>query len=260
MVIDWFTIGAQILNFLVLVWLLKRFLYQPVLDAIEKREKRIAGTIADATASKTQAAGERDALEAKSDAFDKERAALLTKATNDAEDERKRLIDAAQKAADALRDKQRKALASDAKALSTEIIRRTEAEVFAIARKALADLADEKLEERITDLFIRKLAALKGAAKTASAKMLGSPTGPAVIRSAFDLPPKQRTAIQKAINEASSAEIELRFETAPELVSGIELVADGQKLAWSISDYLKTLEKSVGELMKPDGADAKDAA
>jgi F-type H+-transporting ATPase subunit b len=260
MVIDWFTICAQILNFLVLVWLLKRFLYQPVLDAIDKREKRIAGAIADATASKKQAAGERDALQAKSDAFDKERGALLTKATNDAEDERKRLTAAAQKAADALREKQRKALASDAKALGIEIIRRTEVEVFAIARRALADLADEKLEERMTDLFIHKLAALKGTAKTAAAKMLQSTTEPAIVRSAFDLPLKQHAAIQKAINDTFGTEIDLGFEIAPDLVSGIELIAGGQKLAWSISDYLKTLEMNVEALMKPAGADAKGAA
>ena len=42
MLIDWFTVIAQMLNFLILVWLLKRFLYQPILDAIDAREKGIA--------------------------------------------------------------------------------------------------------------------------------------------------------------------------------------------------------------------------
>jgi F-type H+-transporting ATPase subunit b len=37
MLIDWFTVGAQVLNFLILVWLLKRFLYGPILDAIDAR-------------------------------------------------------------------------------------------------------------------------------------------------------------------------------------------------------------------------------
>ena len=37
MLIDWFTVGAQALNFLILIWLLKRFLYRPVLAAIEAR-------------------------------------------------------------------------------------------------------------------------------------------------------------------------------------------------------------------------------
>lgn len=260
MVIDWFTIGAQILNFLVLVWLLKRFLYQPVLDAIDNREKRIERTIADAAKSKAEADSARDALQAKNDAFDKERAALLAEATKDAEDERKRLTEAARKAADALKQKQSKALARDAANLSAEISRRTGAEVFAIARKALTDLADEKLEARMSDLFIAKLIDLKGTPKSATAKMLASSAEPAIIRSAFDLPTRQQTAIKKAISEALGKGIDLRFETAPELVSGIELVAGGQKLAWSISDYLKTLETSVEELMSPDGADAKGAA
>ncbi|MET3900934.1 F-type H+-transporting ATPase subunit b [Devosia sp. UYZn731] len=260
MVIDWFTVGAQILNFLVLVWLLKRFLYQPVLDVIDKREKRIAASIADAAASKAQSATERDALQAKNDAFDKARAGLLAKAKQAADEEGKRLTEVARKSADALKEKQRRALASDAKALGVEISRRAEVEVFAIARKALADLADEKLEERMSALFIGKLGALKGTAKATINKMLGSPTDPATIRSAFDLPAKQHAAIQKAINDAFGSAVNLRFETAPELVSGIELVAGGQKLAWSISDYLKTLEKGVTELTKLKTSDAKGAA
>jgi F-type H+-transporting ATPase subunit b len=70
------------------------------------------------------------------------------------------------------------------------------------------------------------------------------------VRSAFDLPAAQRAVLQKALNEAFSADIQLRFETAPNLVSGIELTANGQKLAWSIAHYLSSLEKGVGELLK----------
>jgi len=257
MIIDWFTIGAQVLNFLVLVWLLKRFLYQPVLDVIAKREKRIADSIADAAASKAQSAKERDDLKAKSDAFDEARAGLLAKATKDAADEGNRLTEVARKVAAALKQKQRKAMASDAEALGAEISRRAETEVFAIARKTLTDLADVKLEERMSDLFIGKLGALKGSAKIAAAKMVGSLDQPAIIRSAFDLSARQHASIQKAVNEAVGGTVELRFESAPELVSGIEFVAGGQKLCWSISDYLKTLEKSVAEITKPDGAVAK---
>ena len=70
------------------------------------------------------------------------------------------------------------------------------------------------------------------------------------MRSAFDLPAEQRAAIQNALNETFSAEIHVRFETAPDLVSGIELTANGQKVAWSIADYLASLEKGVDELLK----------
>jgi F-type H+-transporting ATPase subunit b len=70
------------------------------------------------------------------------------------------------------------------------------------------------------------------------------------VRSAFDLPPDQRAAIQNALNETFSAEIHIRFETAPDLISGIELTTNGQKVAWSIADYLASLEKGVDELLK----------
>ena len=70
------------------------------------------------------------------------------------------------------------------------------------------------------------------------------------MRSAFDLPEEQRAAIQSALNETFSAKIRVRFETAPDLVSGIELTTNGQKVAWSIADYLASLEKGVDELLK----------
>ena len=55
MLIDWFTVGAQALNFIVLVWLMKRFLYRPVLDAIAAREQRIAQQLAEAATQMAEA-------------------------------------------------------------------------------------------------------------------------------------------------------------------------------------------------------------
>jgi F-type H+-transporting ATPase subunit b len=63
---------------------------------------------------------------------------------------------------------------------------------------------------------------------------------------------EQRAAIQNALNETFSAEIHLRFETAPDLISGIELTTSGQKVAWSIADYLASLGKGVDELLKEE--------
>lgn len=260
MEIDWFTIGAQIVNFLVLVWLLKRFLYQPVLDAIDKREHRIAAAVSDAAESKAQAAKERDALAAKAEAFENQRAQLLAEAVADADRERERLNGAARKAFDMLKQQQRAALAQDAKTLSAEIGRQAEAEVFAVARKALADMADVTLEKQMTGLFVAKIAALQGTEKSAVAKMLAAKGTPSVIRSAFALPKPQQVAIASAIKAAFEIEPTLAFETTPELVSGIELVGDGHKLAWSLSDYLKTLEKSIGDLLAPEAAGAGGAA
>jgi F-type H+-transporting ATPase subunit b len=248
--IDWYTVGAQALNFVILVWLMKRFLYKPVLAAIDVREKRIAKEIADADAKKADAQKEHDEFQHKNEEFDQQRAALLSKATDEAKAERQRLLDEARKAADALTAKRQEALRSDAQNLNQAIIRRTQGEVFAIARKALTDLATTGLEERLVEVFTRRLGAMDSQAKADLANALRTASGTALVRSAFDIPPEQRATLQNALNETFSAEIHIRFETAPDLVSGIELTANGQKVAWSIADYLGSLEKDVGELLK----------
>jgi F-type H+-transporting ATPase subunit b len=258
MLIDWFTVGAQALNFLVLVWLLKRFLYKPILDAIDAREKRIAAELADADAKKTEAQKQRDEFQHKNEEFDRQRAALLSKATNEAKAERGRLLDEARKEADALSARRQETLRTDARNLNRAVSRRTQQEVFAIARKALMDLATTSLEERLGEVFTRRLREMDGKAKADLAEALKTAADPALVRSAFDLPEEQRVAIRNALKETFSADVRLRFETAPDLVSGIELSANGQKVAWSIADYLGSLEKGVGELLKEkDKAESK---
>lgn len=83
MLIDWFTVAAQTVNFLILVWLLKRFLYKHILDAIDAREKRIATELADADTKRAEAKLQRDDFEQKNQTFDKQRQEMLTKATEE---------------------------------------------------------------------------------------------------------------------------------------------------------------------------------
>jgi F-type H+-transporting ATPase subunit b len=250
MLIDWFTVGAQALNFIILVWLLKRYLYGPILDAVDAREKRIAAELADADKKKAEAQKERDEFQRRNEAFDQQRAALLGKATEEAKAERQRLLDDARKAADALSARRQETLQSDVHGLNQAIRRRTQQEVFAIARKALTELAGAGLEEKMTEVFNQRLRALDGKAKESLGSAIRTAAAPLLVRSAFDLPEAQRAAIQKAINESFSADVHVRYETSPDLISGIELSTDGQKVAWSIAEYLSSLEKGVSELLR----------
>ena len=167
MLIDWFTVGAQALNFIILVWLLKRFLYKPILNAVDAREKQIAAELADADAKEAEAIKERDEFLHKNEEFDQQRAALLSKATEEAKAERQRLLDDARKAADAWSAKRQEALRSDANTLNQAIRRRTQQEVFDIARKALKDLATTSLEECMTEVLTQRLRAMDGNVKDA---------------------------------------------------------------------------------------------
>ena len=250
MLIDWFTVCAQALNFLILVWLLKRFLYKPILDAIDVREKRIAAELADADAKKAEAKKERDEFQRKNEEFDQQRAALLSKAVDEAKTERQRLLDEARQESDGARARGQEALRSDLQSLSGEITRRTRDEVFAIARKTLADLAAASLEEQMADVFVRRLRALNDGEKDGLKSAFKAASGAVAVRSTFDLPAAQRSAIESAIKETLAMEIPVRFETAPDLVSGIELTANGRKIAWSVADYLASLEEGISELLK----------
>jgi F-type H+-transporting ATPase subunit b len=190
--------------------------------------------------------------------FDEQRSALLGKAADEAKVERERLLDEARKAAESLRAAQATKLRNDQARLGSEITRLAKNEVFGIARKTLADLATVSLEERVGEVFTRRLREMDGKAKALLGAALKSSSEPAVVRSAFDLGTEQRAAIQNALNETFSAEIRIRFETSPDLISGIELTTNGQKVAWSIADYLASLGKGVDELLrKNDEAAAK---
>jgi F-type H+-transporting ATPase subunit b len=250
MLIDWFTVSAQALNFLILVWLMKRYLYKPIRHAIDEREKRIAAELANADAKKAEAEKEHDEFQHKNTEFGQQRAALFKKAIDEAQAERQRLLDEARKAAAALSSEREETLRNEERNLHQAIRGRTQHEVFAIARKTLADLATTSLEERLGEVFTRRLREMDGKAKKGLGAALKTAADPAVVRSAFDLPAEQRAVIQNALNETFSAEIRVRFETAADLISGIELTANGQKVAWSIADYLSSLEKGVDELLK----------
>jgi F-type H+-transporting ATPase subunit b len=93
--IDWFTVVAQTVNFLVLVWLLKRFFYRPILNAIDARERRIAAELAEADAKKMAGDKERDEFQRKTHELEQQCAAILSKALEEAQAERQRLIEAA---------------------------------------------------------------------------------------------------------------------------------------------------------------------
>jgi F-type H+-transporting ATPase subunit b len=165
MLINWFTVLAQAINFLILVWLLQHFLYKPILSAIDAREKGIADQLADAQGKKAEAEKEQQDFQKKNQDFDQERAALMKKANDDAGAQREQLLSEAKRDADALRAKRQAALDTEQRNLGDEITRWVQKEVFAVARKTLTDLASTSLEERMGDVLVRRVRALDGADK-----------------------------------------------------------------------------------------------
>jgi F-type H+-transporting ATPase subunit b len=252
MKIDWFIIAAQIINFLILIWLMRRFLFKPIFFAIDTREKRIATEIENAEKEMNSAQKERDELKHKTEEFDLQCVALLNKAKDEAQALRQRLLDEARDFAETLHSQYRESLRNEAHSLHEKIGHWTQQEVFAIVRKVLSDLAGADLEERLGTVLTRRLYEMKSGEKASFTELLATGLGPVLVRSAFDLPVNLRSMIQQAINETFSAEIRLQFETVPDLIAGIELNANGYKVSWSIAEYLMSMEKSLNDLIEDE--------
>jgi len=96
-------------------------------------------------------------------------------------------------------------------------------------------------------VFIERLRALSDPDRKLLAAAGAAAAGTVVVRSAYDLPAQQRGAIEQAVTEICGAAARPSYQTVPGLISGVELSANGRKLAWSIADYLGALQKSVGD-------------
>jgi len=248
MLIDWFTVGAQALNFLVLVWLLKRYLYHPVLAAIDAREKQIAAALADAASQRTVAEQERSAWADKNSSLERERDGLLEAARRAADAERDRLFAEARAESAALRAKQITAGQDDQKRIEQEIARLARTEVLAIARKVLGDLAEASLEERVVDVFVHRLRDLDAARKKTLQEAVQAVTE-VTVTSTFVLSDGQRSIVRSTLDRALSRSTVLRFAISSDLLCGIRISAGGEQIAWDIADYLNALDEKLDALL-----------
>ncbi len=261
--VNWFTVIAQVINFLILVWLLKKFLYKPVLDAIDAREKKIVSRLQDAESKMAEAKKEQDDFAEKNKQFDAQKKELMDKAIADTNRQKDKLLEAARKDVDALHAKQQKTIADMQQNLKTELAQKTQKEVFDISRKALLEIASVGLEEQAVKFFISRLDELKDEEKTKFTDAFTSGSKPVLVQSAFELAKPQQTEINKSVDKILGRETSLEFKTSPEIIGGIELIANGYKLSWSIAAYLDGLQNDISETLKNtalSAPEAKDAA
>ena len=249
MLIDWFTVVAQVMNFLILVWLLKRFLYKPIVKAMQTREERIASQLRDAKKQKAEAEAESEKFRTAHDQLEQRKQELLREAENEAETLGRRLKEEARHEIETVREKWQQALRDEQGAFRAELAKGVRQEVFSIARSVLADLAGVEVQGRMATMFIRRLEKLSADERAKLNSITADGKAP-VIRSAFDLPPTVREAIERAVAklELSDTFRNVQYEIAPDLVGGIELASNGRKVSWSIGDYLLSLEQRAQQL------------
>jgi F-type H+-transporting ATPase subunit b len=245
MQIDWLTVAAQIINFLVLVWLLKRFLYVPITRAMERREMRIVERLREAEVKKEEAESEARAYRNKQDELERQRDRLLAEAREAAEEERKALEREAREDVAVRKGQWLAQLEADRVMFLRDLRQRSTEQFYRLAQRALDDLADADLEEKIAHSFIKQLEALDKGTRAKLAEKCAETRDTVTIRSRFDLSAGTKRNITKTIHQRIHDKVNIDYETDKVASCGIELRAGGETVAWNLASYLEGLEKAV---------------
>ncbi|HEV2700950.1 MAG TPA: hypothetical protein VGV09_04915 [Steroidobacteraceae bacterium] len=244
MLIDWFTVSAQAANFLILVWLLRRFAYRPILAAINTREQRIATQLASAAAAQSAALSERETLSRKNAELEQQRSALLDQAIQEAQATRRKLLEQAQQDYGVQRARLLAALDGEQADLRRDLTGKMQAAVLEIAGEVVQQLANRDLNEAMINVFLENLGSLGAGDRELIAAADAAP-GTMRICSAFELGLPIRGRIAAAICAIRGREPNVTFETEPALDCGVELCVGGHKFAWSVQDYLAGLRAHI---------------
>ncbi|NEQ08179.1 MAG: ATP F0F1 synthase subunit beta [Moorea sp. SIO4E2] len=244
MLIDPFITVAQIINFLILVALLKHFLYGPITKAMEKREQKITTRLQEAAARAEDAQREADLYHQKQKQLDQQREKLLNRAKQEVEQERQVLMKQARSEVDTMGAKWYEALELEKQTFLQELRQRAGQQITRIARRVLGDLANVDLEEQILETFIERLDHLDDSQlqMMRSSSSTPNPGNELLIRSTFAISPEKRSQLIHAISKQIGMEVKVSFETVSEAICGIELLARDYKLSWNLDHYLKELE------------------
>lgn len=258
MLIDWFTVAAQVINFLVLVYLLKRFLYGPIIKAMDKREKRIAFRLEEGQKKKEEAEREVERYLKKNRDLDNRREALLSEIKGEADARRKELVSEARNEVEAIRTNWYEAIQREKDAFLQDLRQRAGKQTCAIARRILRDLANVDLEHHIIRVFIERLRNLGKEELGALNESILKSGGRINLRSTFEIPQEMARQIAEVLQNHGADPVDLQLEISSDVICGIELNVHGRKIAWSLEDYLETLEEALAEALEGKRIESTD--
>lgn len=233
---DWATFLLEVCNFFILLWILQRFLYRPVLGVIQARQQRIDAELQDAAARQAEAKAARQVCEERLAAWEQEQARARTQLEQELAVERDRLLQGVnQEVAETRARHQAKALHE-----RREWQRVTEQRAVELGsrfvNKLLERVACPALEERLVAMLLADLGHLTEAERDPIRAALRE-NGVEVV-SAFLLPPQQRQAVTDALADLAGQPVDPGFRVDPEVISGLRIHAGSRVLGANLRDEL----------------------
>jgi F-type H+-transporting ATPase subunit b len=240
MSIDWVTTAAQLINFLILIGLLKRFLYRPILDGIDAREAEIASRMGEAAAIRESAEAKEVEYKAQIADLSASRAEMLEKTHLAAETERDALLSDARSRLVKEQSEREEHRAEEARQYVADLHQNGARAVLALTRKALSDLADETLEQRIV---VNAAAQIKDMA--VDLRDVAGDFHEGVVLTRDPLPADAQTRLRDELASVLPG-FTFQFDTDPALSPGLNLRLGGAQVGWTVDSYLNGL----GEMLE----------
>jgi F-type H+-transporting ATPase subunit b len=233
------TFVLELINFLVLVWILKRFLYRPVLDVVARRREQIDATMAKAKRIDDEAQELKERYEKRLDEWELEQTNKRGALAHELADERARQLAELRESLDEEVEKSRAAEARRVADLGDKLEREGLALGARFASRLLGVSATPELQTRLLDLFVQDFDATP---PERFANLLGNPElGPdsVDVSSAFQLTEAQRTAVDERAKKLCGSDVPVRFAEDPDLLAGIRLSIGGCVLGLNLKDELE---------------------
>lgn len=246
MQIDWITIAAQIVNFLILVWLLNRVLFRPLAKALDERAEAVRRQLAETETAQARARAAEAGHHAALQAFEDARAERLSAVEAEAEALHHRLTVQARDEVAARRRAGSRQLEAEKTAFLDRLRRRASAAFVTLARNALAEMSDRDLLDQMARVFARRLASLPADERAQLAARAGAGE-PVEVLTSLDLSPAARSIVAGAVAQLTGAR-DPGFRTDPGLECGVMLAVGSRHVGWTLGEHLDAFEDDIAAL------------
>lgn len=241
---DWTTFILEIVNFLILVWILKRFLYHPVLRVIDLRRAGIEKTLADAKVIEDRALTLKSQFENRLKDWEHEKELAKAKLLEETAAERERQMSSLHTTLEAEREKNRVLEERRQQEWLSATEEQAVAQGTSFAASLLSRLAGQNLENSLVQLLLEDLQQLQPDQTSALMSAASVPDVRVMVSSANRLDAEQRSAIAKAIHALTGRELQIEFSENPALIAGLLVSIGSWVLHANLRDELKFFRHS----------------
>lgn len=240
---SWWTFALQAVNFVILVWLLRRFLFKPVTAIVARRKEELARGMAEVSAEKQTALILQRDLQAQRAGIEVERQKALEEQRSQIAAERKRIIDEARAEAEKIHNQATMQLTEERTAATQELFSRTIELAVKLAERMLRELALSSTEHAFLMRALDYLDHLSPQERDTLVAQLGANS--LVVKTAYQLDASEQAQWRERLGKRIGAAVSIEFDTDPALIAGAEIVFPSAILRFNWRDSLATAAREI---------------